>query len=104
MPAGHRVTQHLIVMAERRGFEKGLAARARGMGRSSITPYVNVFREPDLGVLGECGGIRRLHDGTGCVLRSAYRFEGHDAAVVRALRTWPVSVTQSLARFTVLCG
>ena len=73
----NRVTQHLIVMAERRGFEKALAARARGMGRSSITPYVNVFREPDLGVLeamAEVSGVPVTE--LVVLLRSTYQFEG----------------------------
>ena len=47
------------------------------MGRSSITPYVDVFREPDLGVLeamAEVSGVPVTE--LVVLLRSTYQFEG----------------------------
>jgi len=94
-----RMTDRLIELAEQRGFKKALADRM-SYSPSAITPYINGSRPVSLDMLeaiSEVSAIRpaELIAPPG----SVYQVSPDEAAILRALRQWPPSVTTALSRF-----
>jgi transcriptional regulator with XRE-family HTH domain len=86
-------------LAEDRGFKKALADRM-AYGASAITPYINGSRPVSLDMLEAISEISgkppaELIAPPG----SIHQCSPDEAALLRALRTWPPSVTTSLLRF-----